>query len=157
MKPHIGIHDNHLAESAQILSKLLADEYLLYTKTRNAHWNIEGADFYNKHLFFEAQYNELDELIDSLAERIRNLGHYAPASLNQFLALTQLTEHKRSGNDSAGYIKELLMDHESIIVSLRENIDHFAITLKDIGTSDYATGLLETHEKMAWMLRAHLS
>ncbi|WP_286841219.1 MULTISPECIES: Dps family protein [Sphingobacterium] len=157
MKPHIGIHDNNLAESAHILSKLLADEYLLYTKTRNAHWNIEGADFYNKHLFFEAQYNELDELIDSLAERIRTLGHYAPASLNQFLALTQLTEQKRSGNDSAAYIKELLMDHESIIVSLRENIDHFAIALKDIGTSDYATGLLETHEKMAWMLRAHLS
>ncbi|MGJ1226248.1 Dps family protein [Sphingobacterium siyangense] len=157
MKPHIGIHENHLAESAHILSKLLADEYLLYTKTRNAHWNIEGADFYNKHLFFEAQYNELDELIDSLAERIRSLGHYAPASLNQFLALTQLTEQKRSGNDSTAYIKELLMDHESIIVSLRENIDHFAIALKDIGTSDYATGLLETHEKMAWMLRAHLS
>ena len=157
MKPRIGIHENHLAESAHILSKLLADEYLLYTKTRNAHWNIEGADFYNKHLFFEAQYNELDELIDSLAERIRTLGHYAPASLNQFLVLTQLTEENRSGNDSAGHIKELLMDHESIIVSLRENIDHLATALKDLGTSDYATGLLETHEKMAWMLRAHLS
>ncbi len=156
MEPHIGIHENHLAASAQILSKLLADEYVLYTKTRNAHWNIEGADFYNKHLFFEAQYNELDELIDSLAERIRSLGHYAVASLKQFLALTQLTEENRSSNDSAGYIKELLVDHESIIISLRENIDHLATDLKDAGTSDYITGLLETHEKMAWMLRAHL-
>ncbi|WP_286752979.1 MULTISPECIES: Dps family protein [Sphingobacterium] len=156
METHIGIQGNHLAESTRILSKVLADEYVLYTKTRNAHWNVEGADFYNKHLFFEAQYNELDELIDSLAERIRSLGHYAVASLKQFLQLTQLTEENRSTNDSKSYIKELLMDHESIIISLRENIDHLASDLKDLGTSDYVTGLMETHEKMAWMLRAHL-
>jgi starvation-inducible DNA-binding protein len=156
METHIGIQENHLAESTRILSKVLADEYVLYTKTRNAHWNVEGADFYNKHLFFEAQYNELDELIDSLAERIRSLGHYAVASLKQFLQLTQLTEENRSTNDSKSYIKELLMDHESIIISLRENIDHLASDLKDLGTSDYVTGLMETHEKMAWMLRAHL-
>ena len=156
MEPHIGINEIHLAESAHILAKFLADEYILYTKTRNAHWNIEGSDFYNKHLFFEAQYNELDEIIDSLAERIRTLGHYAPGSLKQFLQLTQLSEESRLHNDSKAYINDLLLDHESIIISLREHIDHLALQLKDIGTSDYITGLLENHEKMAWMLRAHL-
>lgn len=156
MEPHIGIKEIHLADAAHFLAKLLADEYLLYTKTRNAHWNIEGPDFYNKHLFFEAQYNQLDEIIDSLAERIRTLGHYAPGTLKQFLQLSQLTEESRQTNQSSGYISELLADHQGIIISLRENIDYLATQLKDFGTSDFITGLMETHEKMAWMLRAHL-
>ncbi|MUV02976.1 DNA starvation/stationary phase protection protein [Flavobacterium rakeshii] len=156
MEAFIGIKKENIIQITDSLSKLLADEFILYTKTRNAHWNIEGNDFYNKHLFFEAQYNQLDEIMDSVAERIRTLGHYAPATLKSFLELTHLTEASRSHNDSLGFIKELLEDHESIIIFLRENIDHFASELKDYGTSDFITGLMETHEKMAWMLRSHL-
>ena len=58
-------------------------------------------------------------------------------------------------NDSLGFIRELLEDHETIIVSMRENIDRFANEFKDAGTSDFITGLMEEHETMAWMLRAH--
>lgn len=152
----LGISKEKRAASAQILCKLLADEFILYTKTRNAHWNVEGNDFYNKHLFFEQQYNQLDEIVDSVAERIRTLGHYAPATLKSFLDLTHLSEAKSQENNSIGFIKELLSDHESIIIYLRENIDPLASELKDYGTSDFMTGLMETHEKMAWMLRAHL-
>ena len=156
MEKLIAINKDNRAAVAQVLCKLLADEFVLYTKTKNAHWNVEGADFYNKHLFFEQQYTQLDDIIDAVAERIRTLGHYAPATLKSFLDLTHLTEAKSQNNDSIGFIKELLSDHESIIVYLRENIDSFASTLKDYGTSDFITGLMEIHEKMAWMLRAHL-
>lgn len=156
METKIGITPSGMAEVAKSLCTLLADETVLYTKTRNAHWNVEGNDFYNKHLFFEQQYNELSEIIDSIAERIRTLGHYAPATLKQYLELTHLTETKSENNDSLGFIKELLIDHETIIIRLRENIDLFATGFKDYGTSDFITGLMETHEKMAWMLRAHL-
>jgi len=155
MKTNIGISEaDSKAVSAQ-LSKLLADEYVLYTKTRNAHWNIEGPDFHAMHLFFEAQYQQLDELVDSVAERIRKIGHYAPATLNQLLQLTHLTEQSDRKNDSMGFLKELLEDHESIIEFIRGNIDAFATKYKDAGTSDYVTGLMETHEEMAWMIRAH--
>lgn len=157
MEAKIGISSEHLAEVAHSLSKILADEYLLYTKTRKAHWNIEGPDFYNKHKFFEEQYNQLDEMIDEVAERIRKLGHYAPATLKQFLELTHLSEDDRGKNTSENYIKMLLADHESILIHLRENINNYASILKDLGTSDYVTGLMETHETMAWMLRAHLA
>jgi len=157
MEAKIGISAENLAEVAHSLSKILADEYVLYTKTRKAHWNVEGADFYNKHKFFEAQYIQLEDIVDEVAERIRKLGHYAPASLKQFLELTHLTEDDRGKNDAATYIKMLLADHESILIHLRENIDNYAGPLKDAGTSDYITGLMETHETMAWMLRAHLS
>jgi starvation-inducible DNA-binding protein len=156
MKPKIGISADNLAKVAHALNSILADEYVLYTKTRNAHWNVEGPDFHTKHLFFESQYEQLDEIMDSVAERIRSLGHYAPATLKSFLELTHLSEVLHSKNDGAGFITELLSDHESLIIRLRENINIFANDLKDLGTSDFVTGLLETHEKMAWMLRSHL-
>lgn len=157
MKTNIGIKPENLAEVAHSLSKILADEFVLSTKTRNAHWNVEGPDFYNKHKFFEEQYTQLEEIVDQVAERIRTLGHYAPATLKQYLELTHLSEETREKNDSQGYIKTLLDDHESILIHLRANINGYANTLKDLGTSDYITGLMEKHETMAWMLRAHLS
>lgn len=156
MQPKIGIKEEHLAAVAHSLSQILADEVVLYTKTKNAHWNVEGPDFYNKHLFFEQQYNQIDDIVDTVAERIRMLGHYAPATLKEYLELTHLSETTAENNGSKDYIRQLLADHESIMIHLRENINRYAATLKDLGTSDYITGLMETHEKMAWMLRAHL-
>jgi starvation-inducible DNA-binding protein len=156
MEPKIGITKDNLGKSAHLLNGFLADVFVLYAKTRNAHWNVEGPDFHALHKFFEAQYEELDETMDEIAERIRSLGHYAPATLKSYLELTHLTEMSRAKNDGAGFIKELLADHESIITHMRESINVLANDLGDAGTSDFVTGLMETHEKMAWMLRAHL-
>ena len=111
MNANIGISKENLQAVTTELSKLLADEFVLYTKTRNAHWNVEGADFHSMHIFFEQQYNALDETMDSVAERIRQLGHYAPASLKSFLSLTHLTEKLSGKNDSQGFLKDLLIDH----------------------------------------------
>ncbi len=157
MQPKIGIKPANLAKVSVSLSKILADEVVLQFKTRKAHWNVEGPDFHAMHLFFESQYDELDEVVDDLAERIRSIGHYPPASLKEFLELTHLTEASRAKNDSAGFIKELLTDHESIIIHIRENIDDYVTALHDAGTSDMVTSLVEKHEKMAWMLRSHLA
>jgi starvation-inducible DNA-binding protein len=156
MKSTIGITEKNGQSVVNELSKILADEYVLYTKTRNAHWNLEGPDFYEKHKFFEMQYTQLEDFIDKVAERIRTLGFYTPATLASFLELTQLTEMTREANDSYGFIKELVIDHESIIIRLRENIANFAFELHDAGSSDFITGLMEEHEKMAWLLRSHL-
>ncbi|MEO8763520.1 MAG: DNA starvation/stationary phase protection protein [Ginsengibacter sp.] len=156
METAIGIKPSNLAEVAHSLNILLADENVLYIKTRNAHWNVEGPDFLTIHRFFEEQYKQIESIVDDVAERIRTLGHYAEATLNGFLKLTHLTEETREKNNSKGYMKSLLEAHETIIIQLRENINRYADEWKDAGTSDFITGLLETHEKMAWMLRAHL-
>jgi starvation-inducible DNA-binding protein len=156
METNIGITQKNRQVVALEMSKLLADEFILYTKTRNAHWNVEGGDFHAMHLFFESQYEQLDEIMDSVAERIRTIGHYAPATIKSYLKLTHLTESGEDRNGSLDFIRELLSDHESIIEFLRSKITPFASTYKDLGTSDYITGLMETHEKMAWMLRSHL-
>src|ERR1700722_14235794 len=132
MKTNIGIKEGNLKTVAGQLTKLLADEYLLLTKTYNAHWNVEGADFHAAHLYFEGLYGEMQEIIDSVAERIRALGHYAPATMTEFLELTQLSEKRKNGNTSLGYIKDLLADHESVIITLRGDVEMFA-KVNDMG------------------------
>ena len=155
MKISIGLDAKQIEDNVKALSVLLADEHILYTKTRNAHWNVEGADFHAMHVFFESQYDELEEIIDEVAERIRQLGQMAPGSLKEFIQLTNLSEKKLSKNDSQSFIKALLEDQESIISYIREAVEKMEDS-KDFGTEDFLVGLLEKHEKMAWMLRGHL-
>lgn len=156
MKASIGISPENREVVAHELAKLLADEFVLYTKTLNAHWNLEGMDFHSVHLYFEELYTQSAEIVDGVAERIRQLDHYAPATLKKFLQLTHLSEQEGEGNDSRNLMANLLSDHESIIEFIRSTINKFQEAHHDAGTSDYVTGLMETHEKIAWMLRAHL-
>ena len=153
---NIGITENNRKNVADELSKLLANEYVLFTKTKNAHWNVEGLDFYDKHQLFDNQANQLASTIDSVAERIRTLGFVAPASLKAFLELTSLQETNLIINNSTEFIKDLLSAHETIILQLRSNISLFADSYKDFGSSDFITGLLQEHEKTAWILRTLL-
>lgn len=155
MKAQIGLTDAKTQEIALILSKLLADETVLYLKTRKAHWNVEGPDFHNVHVYLDALYHEIELNIDDVAERIRQIGHYTPATMQEYLQLTHLTEKRVEKNDSLSYYSDLLADHEAIIIFIRENIAKLD-ELEDYGSSDFLTGLMEKHEKTAWMLRAHL-
>lgn len=157
MTIEIGIPDTARRSVADILNHLLADEYVLYTKTRNYHWNVTGPQFSQLHRFFEEQYEKLDDFIDDIAERARSLGGPAAGSLAEFTKLARVKEQPGQSLDADGMIRQLLADHESLVRQLRE--DAVAATDKhhDIGTGDFLTGLLEDHEKMAWMLRAYLS
>ena len=151
------IAEVHMKEVALLLNTLLADEYVLTTKTRNAHWNIQGQNFTALHTFFESQYNTLDIIIDNVAERVRALGHFALGSLKDFIAITRLSEHNHDNADCSHVIQTLLQDHATLIQLLRKDISEIAKEDEDLGTVDFLTGLLEQHEKMAWMLRAHLT
>ncbi|MDP4827322.1 MAG: DNA starvation/stationary phase protection protein [Flavobacteriales bacterium] len=156
MKTTIGISDESRQKVATVLSELLADESILYIKTKNAHWNVVGADFHEKHIFFEGQMNQLNGLIDRVAERIRTIGHFAPATMHSYLSLTHLTEVNQFDNSSIGFVKALLSDHESIVIQLREHIAPFANDFHDAGTSDFITWIMKEHEQMAWFLRSHI-
>ena len=157
MKTNIGLSSKNIQQVVNELSKLLSDEFVLSTKTKHAHWNVEGLDFYSKHAFFKSQYEQLDELLDEVAERIRSLGHFAPGSLKLFLQLTHLTEVSgEDNNQSKSYLKDLLVDQESIIIHCRENVSLFANKLGDNGSADFVTKIMTYHEKMAFLLRASL-
>ena len=156
MKANTGIPENHLQPLATMLNTLLADEYVLYAKTRNYHWNVTGASFMELHKLFEGQYEDLATVVDDIAERSRALGHYAVGTLKQVLALTRLVEDEQP-TDYKQMIQNLLNDHETIIRILRNDINVAADQYKDAGTSDFFTGLMKQHEKTAWILRSYLA
>ena len=156
MKANIGIADKNLKGVATLLNTLLADEVILYIKTRQAHWNYEGDNFHELHKFFESQYEALDEIMDEVAERVRQLGHFAAGSLKDFVAIGRLTEEKTSFSDQKQAVSSLLNDHETIIRLVRNEITETNDQYKDLGTADFLTGIMEQHEKMAWMLRSYL-
>ncbi|MDE1763848.1 MAG: DNA starvation/stationary phase protection protein [Thaumarchaeota archaeon] len=156
MEPNIGISSQNLGNVVDILKKLLSDEYVLYTKTRNYHWNVTGLQFNDLHKFFEAQYEEIDDIIDEIAERIRTLGGMSIATLGEFTKNTRLKEEPNTYPDSKTMLRNLLGDHESVIRSMRTDLETCTSKYQDAGTTDFITGLMEQHEKMAWMLRAFL-
>ena len=111
MEINIGLKDSQRQPVIDILNILLADEVLLYIKTRNYHWNVEGPDFSETHKFFEAQYEQLDEIMDDVAERARALGGRAAASMGEYLKLTRLTEDQGKIAGEKAMISDLLKDH----------------------------------------------
>ena len=157
MKPDIGISDKNLKKVTDILSLVLADAVILYTKTRKFHWNVKGESFMEFHKLFEAQYNQLEEAIDEIAERINKLGSPAIGTMQEFLEKGSLKETPGKYPSSKEMVKELLNDHQTVIKSLRNHIDECDDNLKDKGTADFLTGLMEQHETIAWTLRRYLS
>lgn len=151
---NIGISTDNSKKVAKQLNHVLANEFVLYTKTLKFHWNIEGRDFHALHIFLEGQYQQLQIIIDSVAERIRKVGHFAFGSMEEFLSNTTLKEHKNDAAVSEGMLSELVSDHESLIRMCRELISDFEDNFDDKGSADFITGIMKEHEKMAWMLRA---
>ena len=139
------------------LNLLLAEEYVLYTKTRTAHWNVDGLNNLELHEFLENQYNTLDEIIDEIAGRIRSLGHFALGSLKDFLSISQMSDDNDDLSNSGQAFDILLHDHESIIRMIHHEMDPISNQLNDAGTSDFLLKIMDKHHKMAWMLRAYLS
>jgi starvation-inducible DNA-binding protein len=157
MNLNIGIPGDKRDAVATILNTLLADEYVLYTKTRNYHWNVVGPQFNDLHRFFETQYEALNDVVDEVAERARTLGGKALGTLVEFTKTTRLRERPGEYPDARGMIGDLLADHEAIVRQLRIDLVTAMDKHGDAGTSDFLTGLMEKHEKMAWMLRAFLA
>ena len=155
MKVNIGITEKNRQAVAAALNELLADEHVLYNKTRNYHWSVEGPSFMEFHKLYESQYTELAEMIDEIAERIRTIGHFAEGRLKEIVKLSNLDEPP-APTEQASQIANLIGDHEILINKLRKLIKDFDEKYKDIGSSDFVTGLLKQHEKMAWMLRSYL-
>lgn len=150
----IGINEQDRQDIVNGLSRLLADTYTLYLKTHNFHWNVTGPMFQTLHLMFEQHYTELSLAVDSVAERIRALGHYAPGSYADYAKLTSIQE--AIGVPKAeDMIKQLVDGHETLCRTARA-IFPVVERASDEPTADLLTQRLQIHEKTAWMLRSLL-
>jgi len=151
---HIGISDADRGAIAGALSKLLADTFTLYLTTHNFHWNVTGPMFNTLHLMFEAQYNELWLALDAIAERIRSLGHPAPATATEFAKLTSIPE--TTGQPSAEEMIRLLVEGNEAVVRTARKVFPAVDAANDEPTADLLTQRMQIHEKNAWMLRSLL-
>ena len=112
---------------------------------------------------FPTEYGQTPETLaetlpwDEVAERIRSLGFPAEASLAGFVKAARLKERVGPAPDAKAMLTGLLADHEALARSLRPDVDAAQSEHGDAGTADFLTGLLEAHEKTAWMLRATLA
>ncbi len=157
MKPEIGITEKHLDTTISVLGVILADEMMLYVKTRKSHWNVIGNSFMELHKLFEGQYSEQEKTIDLVAERISKLGGKAIGTMKEFLEHTRLNEKPAQFPSQKVMMQELLADHESLVVGLRRDIEICGEDGKDAVTADLLTKIMEQHESTAWVLRRYLS
>ncbi|MBL7056202.1 DNA starvation/stationary phase protection protein [Candidatus Woesearchaeota archaeon] len=149
----IGISKENVNKVGDILQKVLSNQHVLYQKLRNFHWNVTGKEFIELHKFFEDSYNSLSDDIDVVAERIRSLGLNAKGTMAEYLELADLKESPGKYPDAGSMTKELLNNNELLIVQLRES-SNLCGDLGDSGNEDVLIGLMENHEKQAWMLRS---
>ena len=149
-----GISTQDRAAIAKGLSRLLADTYVLYLKTHNFHWNVEGPMFQTLHQMFMAQYTEAWNAIDLVAERIRSLGHYAPGTYREYLGLSRVKE--TPGVPKAEQMVRLLIEGQEAVVKTARELLPVAEKADDQPTLDLLTQRMQVHEKNAWMLRSLL-
>ncbi len=153
---NIGISEKDRAAIAGGLSRLLADTYTLYLTTHNFHWNVTGPMFNTLHTMFMAQYTELWNAVDPIAERIRALGSAAPGSYAQFGALASIKDAPAKPPKAMDMVQVLVDGHEAVARTAR-SIFPLADAAGDEPTADLLTQRLDIHEKTAWMLRSLLA
>ena len=152
---NIGISEADRLAIAGGLSHLLADTYTLYLTTHNFHWNVTGPMFNTLHQMFMAQYTELWNAVDPVAERIRSLGHVAPGSYAQFGALTSIADAPATPPKALEMVRILVEGHEAVASTARQMFP-LADKAGDEPTADLLTQRLTVHEQTAWMLRSLL-
>jgi starvation-inducible DNA-binding protein len=153
-KIDIGIPPDQRSAIAKRLSHLLADEYTLYLKTHNFHWNVTGPMINTLHLMFEQHYMESALAVDLVAERIRALGHPAPGTYQQYAELSSIRE-ERGVPDAMEMVRLLVKGHEACAKTARDAFPT-AEEADDQPTCDLLTQRMQLHEKTAWMLRSLL-
>lgn len=139
-----------------VINTLLADEFSLFTKTLNFHWNITGKRFHFLHSFLEEQYRALLEVMDDVAERVRILGERPLSTISEMYTAATIDESPGKVPNADRMLNELLRDHMTIQMNIKEALLTEGLFDEDPSTEDFLTGLLGKHEKMSWMLKSHI-
>jgi starvation-inducible DNA-binding protein len=149
-----GVSEQNRKAVIECLHQELADHYVLVTKTRFYHWNVEGPEFHDLHELLDEQYAIIAEQIDQIAEQALQLGGQAPGTLAWFLGHARLKEDNDENiPDTRRMIQNLLDDHEAIMTNLHGEIGTVEEENDDKVTSNFLQEISAQHHKMAWMLR----
>jgi len=136
------------------LKQALADSFVLYYKAHSYHWNVEGADFKQYHDLFGGIYEEIFGAVDTLAEHIRQLDDYAPASLSQIKSLSMISEDEEVV--SAMSMVSRLLDANNLTVASLMMAYRAADNATELGLANFIQDRIAAHQKHGWMLKATL-
>ena len=136
------------------LKTTLATSFSFYLKTANYHWNIEGPDFIQYHPWLGDLYSDVYDTIDRLAEYIRAMQAYTPASLARFQELTEI-EDQIEVVQPMQLFQQLLADNQILLDQYNALFDT-ATAERQQGIANFAAERLDFHQKYAWQIRATL-
>ena len=150
-----GISAADRKKVAEALGVVLADTYMLFIKTQGVHWNVTGPTFMGVHTLTEEQYENMYQAIDGLAERIRALGHKAPASYTKYGELSSIRD-KDEVQTVQQMLDMLIADHETVVLNMRAATE-WCEEKNDYVTADMLTARMSWHEQAVWMLKSMAS
>ena len=143
-----------MKELHDALKKVLADTFTMYFKAHSYHWNVEGMFFTQYHDFFGKLYEELHGAVDTIAEHIRAVDGYAPASLAEIKSLSSIPESDAEmTTDVKTMLSNLISDNNMIIISLMQAYQE-AENVTEIGLANFLQDRIDIHQKHGWMLKA---
>ncbi|WNZ54142.1 DNA starvation/stationary phase protection protein [Microbulbifer sp. MKSA007] len=145
-----------LSESARAsitiaVNTLLADTFSLYMKTKNFHWHVSGPHFRDYHLLFDDQADEVFEMTDALAERVRKLGGTTLRSIGHIAKLQRSSDNDAEYVDPQDMLLELGEDNREMISSMRK-VHELCDEHRDIATASLLEEYIDQAEKRSWFL-----
>ncbi|MGF1496475.1 MAG: DNA starvation/stationary phase protection protein Dps [Elainellaceae cyanobacterium] len=143
------------SQVAELLNQTLAATLDLKTQTKQAHWNVKGMDFYQLHELFDEMATELEEYIDTVAERITALGGTAMGTARIAAADSILPEYDLDAVEGAEHITALAERYAAYAKHVRDGIGK-TDELGDADTADLYTEISRTVDMRLWFLEAHL-
>jgi starvation-inducible DNA-binding protein len=143
-------------EMTEQLNQLLADTITMRDLYKKSHWQVSGPTFYQLHLLFDKHYEEQNELVDTIAERIQLLGGISIAMAGDVAELTRIPRPPKGREEVPVQLSRLLDAHQVIIEHCRELADR-SDKLGDAGTNDVVVSdVLRTNELQVWFVSEHL-
>jgi starvation-inducible DNA-binding protein len=152
----IALSEQACKESVENLNQLLADTMTLRDLYRKHHWQIAGPTFYQLHLLFEKHYDQQDEIVDVLAERIQLLGGVSVAMAHHVAETTLIPRPPNGREEPPIQISRLLHAHEIVLKEARA-MARRASDAGDDGTNDLIVGtVIRQNELQVWFVAQHV-
>ncbi len=143
------------AQCVALLNQQLADTFDLYSQTKQAHWNVKGAQFFQLHELYDKLAAELIDQVDTIAERATALGGTALGTLRMAAKATRLSDYPADAVASQVTLQTLAERFAALAATTRTAIDE-TDKLGDADTADLFTGVSRSLDKALWFLEAHL-
>lgn len=150
---------NDLPESTRVpicglLNARLADAIDLMTQAKQAHWNVKGPNFIALHKLFDEVVEEVEEYVDTLAERIVQLGGTAEGTATVVAKRSTIGEYPLAITDGKDHVAALGKALAAFGKVTRKAIDQ-AQEAHDADTADLFTEISRGTDKYLWFVEAH--